>query len=99
MRLQRPSAACGRGYRSRWRDVRNVPFAEGGKRGVVEGATHIGVDARQMLQISRLAVAVVEPRKNAKDFCRPLGGKRCVQLSERAGVEIRIVRQAPLHIA
>ena len=38
---------------------------------MAKGATHIGMDARQMAQILRFAVAAVEPRENAHPVTGP----------------------------
>src|SRR5215471_18682138 len=95
-----PSPASRRGKPKSWRRLaRAVPIIEGGERGVTESATHIGVDAGQMSQVLRLAVAAVEPRENAKDFRSPLSGKRRVEPCKRIDIEIRILHAAPSHIA
>src|SRR5215468_6779245 len=83
---------------SRWRHARVIPILEWPERRVTEGATRIGVDAGQMPQVLRLAVAAVEPREDAEDFRRPLGGKRRVEPPECIGVEIRIAGPPRPHI-
>src|SRR5712671_13455 len=84
---------------SRRRHTRVIPITECSKGRVAQRATRIGMDAGQMPQVLWLAVAAVEPRENAEDFRRPLGGKRRVKPPERSGVEMRIVCPARLHIA
>ena len=44
-----------------------------------------------MTQILRLAVAPVEPGKDAENLGRPLRRERCVELREGGGVEALVV--------
>ena len=51
-----------------------------------------------MTQVLRLAVAAVEPGKDAENLGRPLRRERCVKLGEGGGVEALIL-EARTHVA
>ena len=77
--------------------MRLIPALQLFEGGVVEIAAQIALDARQMLQVVRLAVALVEAGEDAGDLGVALGAEDGIGAGEIDQVEIRRVarRAAP----
>src|SRR5882672_2907750 len=91
-RLIRPQQSIFRvGFDRRWaerpRKVIAIPDRERLKQRVREIARQIALDPRQVAQVLRLVIALVEPGEEAKDLCGALGAHRGIGGGEALGVE------------
>src|SRR2546427_6486932 len=77
----------------------NIPRMQRFERGMAERALQISPYPRHVTQILRLAVAHIEPGKNAQNLAGTLGGERHVDLDELSEIEVGIALAPPAHIA
>src|SRR5260370_28946050 len=85
--------------RAQCRNVLAVPVVERRQRWMRQRTLKVAPYARHVTQILRLAVAPVEPRKNAEDLARALRRQRHVEPDELRAVEIAIGCSPPAQIA
>src|SRR6202163_2349492 len=84
--------------RRRCRNVLAVPVVERRQRRMRQRTLQVAPYARHVTQILRLAVAGVEPRKDAEDLAGALRRQRDVDLDELRAVEVRVGRSPPAQI-
>src|SRR5260370_33604949 len=77
------------------RNVLAVPVVERRQRRMRQRTLQVAPYARHVTQILRLAVAPVEPRKDAEDLAGALRRERDVELDELCAVEVRIGGSPP----
>src|ERR1700681_1601762 len=84
--------------RRQCRNVLAVPVVERYQRRMRQRTLQVAPYARHVTQILRLAVAGVEPCKDAEDLAGALRRERNVELDELRAVEVRIGRPPPAQI-